>query len=708
MGTRQCNNEKLNNEGFSLVEVLLTIAVLSIVTSAVFAFMLVSTRMFHKANLEIDMQSEAQVMKNYMNDLVTDTTVGLEFYDSSDVQLQNPEVDLFRAQSCLVIYGKEQISYLAWMKDSHQVHYLEKDTFEIDEDGKYQVTFTEKEKNAANWPVMAKHVTKFQCNLENLKEEHRIFSAVLGFELNEIKYDTTHTIALRNEIFYEGRSNTYVDEEMGSYEEQITRITLAPGSIDKVVDRMNGTTVTYTHTVLAIGNIDTGVIYSVEGNTSPYTGMQEENVLFIAPDETASTLTVICKAKADENISTTAIVNIADVSAINVIPEQEPNYKKYYYYPNTVIDFKAVVEGDFITQEGSGVTWELEGEGSTAKILEMTQTTCKVDVGKELNQTLILKATSMVDPNVTAEYVIYTADIEIGEVYIIAEGGMYVVKRGDTLQLQVLINGQNIQPGMSCSWRIVDNPLSENKLNINNQGKITATTAIPYNKEYKITVEVAVTDTLNGGETKTTTCAVLIDEVDISFEPGYAIVTAKGGSDSASRVKLYVNGLKTDKSEISIQQRPYVKGLQHWFAADEEDEYAILGLSMQEEKVKTEYTALRVYLKGQSSVYSDLPVYFYEWNMLYNGKYAYVPVPGDNTNLMEDENQDGIPDTDKEVKINNVTYGYKNVTVNGVMYHYYVDKMNVLADMEWYLRVENDSVKYKYDETKKQYVSIKQ
>ena len=710
MKTRQKRRGKRNNEGFSLVEVLLSITILAIVTSTVFAFILVSTRMFHKANLEIEMQSEAQIMKNYMNDLVTDTAIGVEFYDRTMPQPETPQMDLFQSQSCLVIYGEDSISYMAWMKDSRQVHYLKKeeDSFVRNENGEYEVSFTEMEKNAASWPVMAKYVTNFYCDLEHLKEEHRIFSAVLEFELKEIKYATTHTIALRNEIFYEGRVDNYVDGEMGSYEEQITRITLTPGTIDKVVDRIHGTTVTYTHTVLAIGDIDTGVIYSVEGNSSPDTGMQE-NVLFIAPDETSSTLTVICKAKADENISTTAIVNIADVSAINILPEQEPNYKKNYYYPKTVIDFKAVVEGDLITPEGSGVIWELEAMDPSARIMEMSQTTCKVNVGNELNQTLILRAISMVDSNVMAEYVIYTADIEIGEMYITAEDGMYVVKRGDTLQLQVLINGQNMQPGMSCNWRILENPLAENKLSIDNQGRITATKGIPYNKEYKITVEAAVTDTINGGETKTTTCAVWIDKVDISFEPGYAIVTAIEGNDSVSRVKVYVKGLKVDKNEINIQQRPYVRGLQYWIVEDGADgDYGILALSMQEEKIKTEYTALRVYLKGQSSVYSDLPVYFYKWNMLYNGKYAYVPVPGDNTNLIEDGNKDGIPDTQKDVKINNVTYGYKNITVNGIMYHYYVDKMDELASIEWYLRVGNDSVKYTFDETQKQYVSILQ
>ena len=59
--------KKLNNKGLSMVELLLSIMMLTIVSSSLFAFMIMSGRMFNRSNAEVDMQSEAQVMKNYMN-----------------------------------------------------------------------------------------------------------------------------------------------------------------------------------------------------------------------------------------------------------------------------------------------------------------------------------------------------------------------------------------------------------------------------------------------------------------------------------------------------------------------------------------------------------------------------------------------------------------------------------------------------------------
>ena len=80
----------------------------------------------------------------------------------------------------------------------------------------------------------------------------------------------------------------------------------------------------------------------------------------------------------------------------------------------------------------------------------------------------------------------------------------------------------------------------------------------------------------------------------------------------------------------------------------------------------------------------------------------YVPVPGDGTNLILDTNEDGIPDTTETVTMNNVTYGYTKVNVNGAVYHYYVNT-NVNAAPKWYVQISNDTNKYVYDTTDKVY-----
>ena len=261
--------KKLNNKGLSMVELLLSIMILMIVSTALFSFMIMGGRMFNRSNEEVDMQAEAQVMKNYMNDLITDTAKGLEYSKKEDANAET-----YGADGCLVIYGEKVISYVAWVEESKQVHYLEKKNFIVNADGSYSVNFSSEERKASNWPILAEGVSSFVCHLSQLKEEHRIFSAELKFVNGKSTYATTHTITLRNDIFYVGTERNNV-AGAGS-NSHISGITLTPG----FTDIAKGSSVKFTHAVSAVGDIDTGVTYSVEGNNSSATRM-ENNVLFI-------------------------------------------------------------------------------------------------------------------------------------------------------------------------------------------------------------------------------------------------------------------------------------------------------------------------------------------------------------------------------------------------------------------------------------------
>ena len=690
--------EQLNNKGLTLVELLISIMILAVVSTAVFAFMTTGAQIFNRSNLEVEMQNEAQILKNYMNDLICDTTKKVEFVKNTDVGATT-----YGADSCLTIYGEDYVAYMGWMKESKEVRFLKKgeDSYTVDEDGTYHVTLADNETSAANWPLMATYVTKFNCNTDELKKEHRIFSAELGLELKQLSYETTHTIALRNDVFYEGKSDVTYEEAMGSFRAQITRITLAPGSVDKAIDRVNGTSVEFTPTVLAIGDIDTSVTYEVEGNTSSNTRM-EGNILRIAKDENSPVLTVICKSVVDEEISTTAVVNIASVSAVVIEAKEPPAYQNLYYFPNSFIEFEAKVEGNFATTEGRNVTWELVGDKGSAYIVQegTTGTTCKIHTGSEKNKNFKVKATSLVDPKVSAEYEVYVANIEVDEFYIAAENGEYAVRRGSSLQLEVLENGNRVSNAVT--WSIKNNPVGS-KLKIDAAtGKITAGIDIEHNKSYQFTVEAAVVDKDN--TVKTVTCAVRIDPVQLVFEPEYVIMAAKAGGNPY-RVKVTVKGIDARDGELVVQQKPYVRKLEHWVVSQEKSN-AVLGLNMslaQDAQLKNDYhdyTELKVSLKGHSNVSALLPVWIYRYNI---GTDKYAPVPGDETNLVPDENKDGIPDTTESVTIGNTVYGYAKVNVNGTVYHYYV---NTSQTSEWYVQISNDANKYKYDTSTKTYVAL--
>ena len=672
MKKQKIGQKKLNNDGLTLVELLICIMILAIVSTAVFSFMLIGVRIFNRSNLEVEMQNEAQVMKNYMNDLITDTTRWIDYVTEA-------EAASYGLDSCLIIYGEESVSCMGWIQSTGEIRYLEKDknSFTIDESGAYHMTLEGSELNAKNWPLMAKYVTEFECYDDKLQKEHRIFYATMGFELQELTYHTTHTITLRNNIFYEGRTDKEYEDAMGSFEAQITRITLAPGSVDKAIDRVHGTEVTFTSTVTAVGNIDKSVIYEVEGNTSSGTKM-EGNVLKIAKDENSPVLTVICRSVKNENISAIAIVNIASVSAVSIKPKQLPYYENLYYAPNTEIGFEAVVEGNFATDEGKNVTWtldEIEVEG--------TGTACTINTGmieEGITKTMKLRATSVANPNAFAEYVVYVSKEAVDGLYIVAEEGQYSVLRGSSLQLNLVKGGNILTDGVS--WRIAQSSLGD-KVKIDSTGKVTAGIDIAFERKHEFIIEASVTDENN--ITNTVTSVIEIPKVEIKLEPSYVVMSVKP-KGNMYRVNATVTGIDMKDGGLIYQQKPYVRKLEAW-TLSREKEKAIIGLNIIYDTEKDivgleDYTALKVSLKGYPNVYAQLPLYIYKYNY---GIGEYVPLPGDNTGLVADQDKNGIPDEEG------------TVTVNGKVYRYYINSSELVSEPKWYIQVENDATKYVYD-----------
>lgn len=672
MKKQKNGQNKMNNDGLTLVELLICIMILAIVSTAVFSFMLVGVRIFNRSNLEVEMQNEAQVMKNYMNDLITDTTRWIDY-------VTEDEAAAYGLDSCLIIYGEETVSCMGWIQSTGEIRYLEKgkNSFTMDEGGVYHLMLEGSDLNAQNWPVMAKYVNEFDCRDDKLQKEHRIFYATMGFQLQELSYNTTHTITLRNDIFYEGRTDKEYEDVMGSFEAQITRITLAPGSVDKAIDRVHGTEVTFTPTVIAVGDIDKSVIYEVEGNTSSGTKM-ESNVLKIAKDENSSVLTVICRSVVNEEISAIAIVNIASVSAVSIKPKQLPYYENLYYAPNTEIGFDAVVEGNFATGEGKNVTWKLDNSE-----VQGNGTACTINTGditEGITKTLVLRATSVADPNIFAEYEIYVSKEAVDGLYIVAEDGDYSVSRGSSLQLN-LVKGGNILTD-NVSWRIARSSLGD-KVKIDSSGKVSAEIDIDFEQKHEIIVEASIVDENNN--IQIVTSVIEIPRVEIKLEPAYVIMSVRP-KGNLYRVNATVVGIDMKDGGFTYQQKPYVRKLEAWTLSRENEE-AIIGLNIIYDTEKDiegleDYTALKVSLKGYPNVSAQLPIYVYKYNY---GISEYVPVPGDNTGLVEDQDKNGVPD--KEYVL----------TVNGKVYRYYIDSSGVVTEPKWYVQVENDATKYVYD-----------
>ena len=165
-----------------------------------------------------------------------------------------------------------------------------------------------------------------------------------------------------------------------------------------------GATQEFKATVTGPEGTDTGVVWSVEGNTSANTTVSENGVLKVAADETAETLKVKAVAKADENVVKVATVTVEKVVTkvvkVTVTPSTNVTVKA-----GETQKFEATVEGENVTD--ASVAWSIKGnESANTKISEDGILTVAAD---ETANNITVTARAEADETVSMDVVVKIA-----------------------------------------------------------------------------------------------------------------------------------------------------------------------------------------------------------------------------------------------------------------------------------------------------------
>lgn len=113
----------MEEKGFSLVEVLATVAILSFLIFAICTFMTTSSNLYKESSREIDLQQEAQTTMNQLNDMLLSAN---KFSVSYKNQGLDNEVAVMFSQSIEEINTK--VSYcIIWMKQKGKLYFVKKD-----------------------------------------------------------------------------------------------------------------------------------------------------------------------------------------------------------------------------------------------------------------------------------------------------------------------------------------------------------------------------------------------------------------------------------------------------------------------------------------------------------------------------------------------------------------------------------------------------
>ncbi len=316
-----------DQRGFTIVEVLIAMAILSIVVLTVCGFILVGSRSYASANSDINVQQEAQLSLNQMSDVLIDTTRSVNYigYDAGgnpEKALKDAEFSFAPEDKSLVMFngvveetatpgggtsttvkdGNGNNHYhFYWSKEAEKLYYAELDVDSGDVDtsipaGRFPAPPTYDPSNPmavpAGWVVLASHVTDFSVDLSQV-EEKRVVQLALTFLDGRKEYTTSNNVTIRNKVGVN-------DAELEPLNRKKT-LSITPRDAGVILEP--GETYHFSTPKVSGTNVaDRSVTWSLSSTGSPSGGTvftdAANGILQVATDEPAGTIDVVITTNA--------------------------------------------------------------------------------------------------------------------------------------------------------------------------------------------------------------------------------------------------------------------------------------------------------------------------------------------------------------------------------------------------------------------------
>lgn len=227
-----------NQKGFTLVELIIAVAILAIVTLAVCGFIVVGSRSYTSANTDIMLQQEAQLALNQISDVIIDTTDSITYSVGTSTSLQNvlkdSEYGGEATDKCLVVVNRNDTSsnndnpsyWFYWKKDEETIYFNEvpgvNSTMSADE---IEAGFEGVDTDMA---VLADHVTDLNIDISQF-EENRVVMISMTLKNGNREYSTSNNVTVRNRVALNAVNIGPIERVDGFRIETASSVLLEPG-----------------------------------------------------------------------------------------------------------------------------------------------------------------------------------------------------------------------------------------------------------------------------------------------------------------------------------------------------------------------------------------------------------------------------------------------------------------------------------------------
>jgi len=201
--------KKIDNYGFSLVEILIAMAILGVVSLTIYSFMMQGSRFYGKQYADADIQSEAQLVANTISDLIVDCEVNIS-YDNTISNSINPtgSSGVIYAEGKALEISNSDYQFIIFHNGSN-LFYLERRP-SASNSGVYEAY------DINNAELLAENITAFDVDLSRVSGKGKgknIVTFTMTYESTGRSYSGNYQVNLRNNVSVSGNNLTPIDTE---------------------------------------------------------------------------------------------------------------------------------------------------------------------------------------------------------------------------------------------------------------------------------------------------------------------------------------------------------------------------------------------------------------------------------------------------------------------------------------------------------------